>query len=110
MLGVAWRGRHWTVFTVGLSLALVTAGRTIAELLFAPAVLRVLEQGMALGRLLAVIGGFSVLLVALTFLQSYLSERNLFGKMTSGSISWTSRPASGPAPPTRTCWTSASWI
>lgn len=81
MLGVAWRGRHWTVFTVGLSLALVTAGRTIAELLFAPAVLRVLEQGMALGRLLAVIGGFSVLLVALTFLQSYLSERNLFGKM-----------------------------
>ena len=26
MLGVAWRGRHWTVFTVGLSLALVTAG------------------------------------------------------------------------------------
>ena len=80
MLGVAWRGRHWTVFTVGLSLALVTAGRTIAELLFAPAVLRVLEQGMALGRLLAVIGGFSVLLVALTFLQSYLSERNLFGK------------------------------
>lgn len=37
MLGVAWRGRHWTVFTVGLSLALVTAGRTIAELLFAPA-------------------------------------------------------------------------
>ena len=81
MLGVAWRGRHWTVFTVGLSLALVTAGRTIVELLFAPAVLRVLEQGMALGRLLAVIGGFSVLLVALTFLQSYLSERNLFGKM-----------------------------
>lgn len=81
MLGVAWRGRHWTVFTVGLSLALVTAGRTIAELLFAPAVLRVLEQGMALGRLLAVIGGFSVLLVALTFLQSYLSELNLFGKM-----------------------------
>ena len=81
MLGVAWRGKHWTVFTVGLSLALVTAGKTIAELLFAPAVLRVLEQGAPLGRLLATIGGFAALLVVLTFLRSYLNELNLFGKM-----------------------------
>ena len=81
MVGVAWRGKHWSVFTVGLSLALVTAGKTIAELLFAPAVLRVLEQHAPLGRLAALIGGFAVLLVVLTFLQSYLDELNLFGKM-----------------------------
>ena len=49
MVGVAWRGKHWSVFTVGLSLALVTAGKTIAELLFAPAVMQVLEQGAPLG-------------------------------------------------------------
>lgn len=81
MVGVAWRGKHWSVFTVGLSLALVTAGKTIAELLFAPAVLRVLEQSAPLGALLATIGGFAALLLVLTFLQSYLDELNLFGKM-----------------------------
>ena len=81
MLGIAWRGKHWTVFTVGLSLALVTAGKTIAELLFAPAVVRVLEQGAALRTLLGTIGGFAALLVVLTFLLDYLDELNLFGKM-----------------------------
>lgn len=81
MLGVAWRGKHWPVFTVGLSLALVTAGKTIAELLYAPAVVRVLEQGAAWGRLLAVVGGFALLLVGLTFLLNYLEKLNLFGKM-----------------------------
>lgn len=81
MLGVAWRGKHWSVFTVGLSLALVTAGKTIAELLFAPAVMQVLEQGAPLGKLLVTIGGFAVLLVALTFLHKYLDDLDLFGKL-----------------------------
>lgn len=81
MLGVAWKGKHWTVFTVGISLALVTAGKTIAELLFAPAVIRVLEEGAPLGRLLAVIGGFAALLLALTFLWKYLDDMDLFGKL-----------------------------
>ena len=81
MLRVAWRGKHWSVFTVGLSLALVTAGKTIAELLFAPAVMQVLEQGAPLGKLLVIIGGFAVLLVALTFLHKYLDDLDLFGKL-----------------------------
>ena len=81
MLGLACKGKHWMVFTVGIPLALVTAGKTIAELLFAPAVVRLLEQNTSLGRLLWVIGGFSVLLVALTFLMSYLNDLNLFGKL-----------------------------
>ena len=81
MLGVAWREKHWSVFTVGLSLALVTAGKTIAELLFAPAVIQVLEQGAPLGKLLVTIGGFAVLLVALTFLHKYLDDLDLFGKL-----------------------------
>ena len=81
MLGVAWQGKHWSVFTVGLSLALVTAGKTVAELLFAPAVMQVLEQGAPLGKLLVTIGGFAVLLVALTFLHKYLDDLDLFGKL-----------------------------
>lgn len=81
MVGVAWRGKHRSVFVVGLSLALVTAGKTIAELLFAPAVLRVLEQNAPLGKLAGLIGGFAALLVALTFLRNYLDELYLFGKM-----------------------------
>lgn len=83
-------------------------GQDHRGLLFAPAVLRVLEQGMALGRLLAVIGGFSVLLVALTFLQSYLSELNLFGKMNVrvDILDLSARKRAGTS---RTCWTSASW-
>ena len=81
MLGMAWKGKHWTVFTVGISLALVTAGKTITELLFAPAVIAQLEQGATLGRLLAVIGGFAGLLLALTFLMEYLDNLELFGKL-----------------------------
>ncbi len=81
MLGVARRGKHWTVFTVGISLALVTAGKTITELLFAPAVVRCLEQNAPLGRLLAVIGGFAGLLLVLSFLLKYLDNLDLFGKL-----------------------------
>ena len=56
MLGWAVRGRHWEVFTTGTALVLVTVGQTMAQLLFAPAVIGLLEQGTGLGRLLAVIG------------------------------------------------------
>lgn len=81
MLGWAVRGRHWEVFTTGTALVLVTVGQTMAQLLFAPAVIGLLEQGTGLGRLLAVIGGFAAALAALTFLSRYLNEMNLFGKL-----------------------------
>ncbi len=81
MLGVAWRGKHWSVFTVGLSLAAVTAGRTVVELLFAPAVIAQLEQNAPLGRLLVIIGGFAGLLLVLSFLFKYLDNLDLFGKL-----------------------------
>lgn len=81
MLGWAVRGRHWEVFTIGTALVLVTVGQTMAQLLFAPAVIGLLEQGTGLGRPLAVIGGFAAALAALTFLSRYLNEMNLFGKL-----------------------------
>ena len=77
MIRAACKGKHWQVFTVGIPLALVTAGKTIAELLFAPAVVRLLEQNTSLGRLLFVIGGFSLLLVALTSVISYFASKRI---------------------------------
>ena len=81
MLRIAWTGRHWTVFTVGIPLALVTAGRTITELLFAPAVIACLEQDAPLDQLLVTIGGFAGLLLVLSFLFKYLDNLDLFGKL-----------------------------
>lgn len=81
MLGVAWKGKHWSVFTVGISLALVTAGKTITELLFAPAVIGKLEQNAPLGSLLVTICGFAGLLLVLSFLFKYLDNLALFGKL-----------------------------
>lgn len=81
MLGWAVRGRHWGVFTIGAALVLVTVGQTLAQLLFAPAVLGLLEQGAGLGPLLAVIVGFAAALAVLAFLSQYLNQMNLFGKL-----------------------------
>ena len=81
MLGVVWKGKHWSVFTVGISLALVTAGKTITELLFAPAVIGKLEQNAPLGSLLVTICGFAGLLLVLSFLFKYLDNLALFGKL-----------------------------
>ena len=79
MLSAAWDTR-WSVPVLVVLLAVCTAGRTTAEMLISPAVLGKLESGAPLGRLLGTIGGFTILLFALTALCYYIDHLTMFGR------------------------------
>ena len=79
MLSVAWDTRRSVPLLVVL-LAVCTAGKTTAEMLISPAVLGKLESGASLGQLLGAIGGFTILLFALTALCYYIDHLTMFGR------------------------------
>ena len=79
MLSVAWDTRRSVPLLVVL-LAVCTAGKTTAEMLISPAVLGKLESGAPLGQLLGAIGGFTILLFALTALCYYIDHLTMFGR------------------------------
>ena len=57
-----------------------TGTATTAEMLISPAVLGKLESGAPLGQLLGTIGGFTILLFALTALCYYIDHLTMFGR------------------------------
>lgn len=81
MLRLAWR-EHKSVPMLCLALALVTAGKSVAELLIAPMVLAQLENGTSLVALLGTIALFAGALIVLSGLTEYLSENTLCGRIS----------------------------
>jgi len=80
MLRLALNG-HKGVIALCAVIALFTVGKTAAEMLVAPAVLRVIERGDGVGTLLAAVGGFTLLLVLLSGGKEYFQQNTLFGRV-----------------------------
>lgn len=76
MLRLAWRHRKSVIF-VCLAVAAVGVGVSLAQLFVSPEILSRVEGAAPLGELLAVIGGFTALLILLTGLQGYLRDSTL---------------------------------
>lgn len=81
MVRLAWREQK-SVLVLCLLLALVTAAKSIAELLIAPTVLAQLESASSLGVLLGTIAVFAGALIVLSGLREYVSENTLCGRIS----------------------------
>lgn len=80
MLKNAWHVCKSVIF-ICVVLAAVTAGKTIAEMLIAPAILEKVETTAPLTELLAVIAEFGIILVILAGLKEYLERNTMFGRI-----------------------------
>jgi ATP-binding cassette subfamily B protein len=80
MVRTAWHEEKSVLFLC-IAVAVVTAANTIAQMLIAPAILSKVETTAPLNQLLMVILGFSLVLILLTGLQSYLNENTMFGRI-----------------------------
>lgn len=78
MLKNAWHVCKSVIF-ICVALAAVTAGKTIAEMLIAPAILEKVQTTAPLTELLAVIAEFGIILVILAGLKEYLERNTMFG-------------------------------
>lgn len=81
MLKNAWKTCKSVIFLC-IVLALLTAGQTVAELLIAPAIIEKVEVAAPLSELMTTILVFSVALLLLTGLKTYVQENTLYGRVS----------------------------
>jgi ATP-binding cassette subfamily B protein len=70
-----------SVFPLCIVLALLSAGKSVAELLIAPAILNKIELSASLGSVVFTIAAFSLVLMLLSGLRSYVDTNALFGRI-----------------------------
>lgn len=70
-----------SVFPLCIVLALLSAGKSVAELLIAPAILNKIELSASLGSVVFTIAAFALVLMLLSGLQSYVDTNALFGRI-----------------------------
>ena len=70
-----------SVFPLCIVLALLSAGKSVAELLIAPAILNKIELSASLGSVVFTIAAFAFVLMLLSGLRSYVDTNALFGRI-----------------------------
>lgn len=70
-----------SVFPLCIVLALLSAGKSVAELLIAPAILNKIELSASLGGVVFTIAAFALVLMLLSGLRSYVDTNALFGRI-----------------------------
>lgn len=70
-----------SVFPFCIVLALLSAGKSVAELLIAPAILNKIELSASLGSVVFTIAAFALVLMLLSGLRSYVDTNALFGRI-----------------------------
>lgn len=70
-----------SVFPLCIVLALLSAGKSVAELLIAPAILNKIELSASLGSVVFAIAAFALVLMLLSGLRSYVDTNALFGRI-----------------------------
>lgn len=70
-----------SVFPLCIVLALLSAGKSVAELLIAPAILNKIELSASLGSVVFTIAAFALVLMLLSGLRSYVDTNVLFGRI-----------------------------
>lgn len=70
-----------SVFPLCIVLALLSAGKSVAELLIAPAILNKIELSASLGSIVFTIAAFALVLMLLSGLRSYVDTNALFGRI-----------------------------
>lgn len=70
-----------SVFPLCIVLALLSAGKSVAELLIAPAILNKIELSASLGNVVFTIAAFALVLMLLSGLRSYVDTNALFGRI-----------------------------
>lgn len=70
-----------SVFPLCIVLALLSAGKSVAELLIAPAILNKIELSASLGSVVFTIAAFALVLMLLSGLWSYVDTNALFGRI-----------------------------
>lgn len=70
-----------SVFPLCIVLALLSAGKSVAELLIAPAILNKIELSASLGSVVFTIAAFAFVLMLLSGLWSYVDTNALFGRI-----------------------------
>ncbi len=70
-----------SVFPLCIVLALLSAGKSVAELLIAPAILNKIELSACLGSVVFTIAAFALVLMLLSGLRSYVDTNALFGRI-----------------------------
>lgn len=70
-----------SVFPLCIVLALLSAGKSVAELLIAPAILNKIELSASLGSVVFTIAAFALVLMLLSGLRSYVDTNALFGRI-----------------------------
>lgn len=70
-----------SVFPLCIVLALLSASKSVAELLIAPAILNKIELSASLGSVVFTIAAFALVLMLLSGLRSYVDTNALFGRI-----------------------------
>ena len=70
-----------SVFPLCIVLALLSAGKSVAELLIAPAILNKIELSASLGNVAFTIAAFALVLMLLSGLRAYVDTNALFGRI-----------------------------
>lgn len=70
-----------SVFPLCIVLALLSAGKSVAELLIAPAILNKIELSASFGSVVFTIAAFALVLMLLSGLRSYVDTNALFGRI-----------------------------
>lgn len=70
-----------SVFPLCIVLALLSAGKSVVELLIAPAILNKIELSASLGSVVFTIAAFALVLMLLSGLRSYVDTNALFGRI-----------------------------
>lgn len=70
-----------SVFPLCIVLALLSAAKSVAELLIAPAILNKIELSASLGSVVFTIAAFALVLMLLSGLRSYVDTNALFGRI-----------------------------
>lgn len=70
-----------SVFPLCIVLALLSAGKSVAELLIAPAILNKIELSASLGSVVFTIAAFALVLMLLSGIRSYVDTNALFGRI-----------------------------
>lgn len=80
MLAQAWRYQKSVLF-LGIGFAALLVAQNLAQLLFTPAVLRIVEEHGSIPQLLLTIGCFTLLLLLMSGLREYAMQNMMFGRI-----------------------------
>lgn len=80
MLGQAWR-HHKSVLFLGIAFAALLVMQNLTQLFLAPTILQIVEEHGSLSVLLAIIGGFTLLLLIISGLREYMEQNMMFGRI-----------------------------